>query len=81
MNKITLNGKEETFDVIKGIHELDDNSPFKELLNYCSSFEDLEVGINFDKIANTIREAISNSLKIEYREKDLTLDIYDNIKC
>ena len=69
LDKRTVNGQEEEYDVIKGINELNDNSPFKELLNYCATFEDLEVGINYDKIANTIREAISNSLKIEYRTK------------
>ena len=69
LGKRTVNGQEEEYDVIKGINELNDNSPFKELLNYCATFEDLEVGINYDKIANTIREAISNSLKIEYRTK------------
>ena len=69
LNKITKNGIEEKIDVISAINELDDSSPFKELLNYCASFEDLEVGINYDKIANAIREAIGNSIKIEYRTK------------
>lgn len=69
INKITKNGKEKKIDVISAINELDDSSPFKELLNYCASFEDLEVGINYDKIANAIREAIANSIKIEYRTR------------
>lgn len=69
INKINKDEIEEKIDVISAIKELDDSSPFKELLNYCASFEDLEVGINYDKIANAIREAIGNSIKIEYRAK------------
>ena len=69
IDKITKEGKEEKFDVISAIKEKEEGSIFKELLDYCASFEDTEVGVNFDKVANTIKEAISNSLKIEYRTK------------
>ena len=69
INKINKDRIEEKIDVISAVNELDDSSPFKELLNYCASFGNLEVGINYDKIANAIREAIGNSIKIEYRTK------------
>ena len=59
------------FDVIKAINELDDNSIFKRLLNYCASFEDYETGLNYDKISSFLHEAIGNSLKIEYKTASL----------
>lgn len=69
INKVKQNGVDIAIDVIEEIKNFDDNSPFKELLNYCASFEDLEEGIDFDKIFNTIKEALSNNIIIEYRYK------------
>jgi len=59
----------EKFDVIKSINEFDNNNSFKELLNYCSSFENFEIGFNYDNISSFLYEAIGNNLKIEYKKE------------
>ena len=64
-----IDGKEEYFDVIKAINDFDKNSPFKKLLNYCFHFDNGD--LDYDKLANLLKEGISNSLKIEYRDKVL----------
>ena len=61
--------KMQYFDVVKGINKLSENSPFRKLLDYCASFEDYEIGINYDHISSFLCEAISNSLKIEYKNR------------
>ena len=64
-----IDGKEEYFDVIKAINDFDKNSPFKKLLDYCFHFDNGD--LDYDKLANLLKEGISNSLKIEYRDKVL----------
>ena len=64
-----IDGKEEYFDVIKAINGFDKNSPFKKLIGCCSYFDN--GNLDYDKLANLLKEGISNSLKIEYRDKVL----------
>ncbi len=68
IDRITNDNKVEYFDVVKEINSFNDYSIFKKLLALCSTFEDFEKGIDYEKITSLLKEAIGNTLKLEYKQ-------------